>query len=164
MARPKQRQRQSKPLAERFAEKWQLDPQTGCWVWAGKRRPDGYGVIWDSIESGRELRAHRVSYERYVGPIPADCEIDHLCRNRGCVNPAHLEAVSRRTNFLRGQSGAAINAHKRFCKRGHELTKENTYLTKSGYRNCRACHRIYEAISRERRRAGLPVKNIASLF
>lgn len=87
-------------MAERFKGKWVVDPLVGCWVWTAASNGRGYGRIW---VDGRPHPAHRVAYEIHVGPIPAGMEIDHLCRNRGCVNPAHLEPVTRRENLRRAR-------------------------------------------------------------
>lgn len=147
------RQRRSRSLAERFERLYEVD-ESGCWLWRSKINQAGYGMIWGGIELGRELRAHRVAYELHVGPIPDGLTIDHLCRVRHCVNPDHLQAVTRGTNVLRGASGPAANARKTHCKRGHEFTPENTYVTKAGYRNCRACMAMWQRELRRGRSAG----------
>lgn len=84
----------------RTVEDYEIDPITGCWEWLRARHPDGYGAAWDGK---RVRRAHRVMYERLVGPIPTGLVLDHLCRNPGCVNPAHLEPVTDAVNLRRGQ-------------------------------------------------------------
>lgn len=122
-----------------------IEKTDGCWNWVGVLRPDGYGLL-----GGR--RAHRLSYELHVGPIPDGLVIDHLCRNRGCVNPAHLEAVEHRTNTMRGTSPVVARAAQTHCVHGHELSGDNLYLhPKRGTRNCRTC---LNATARARR-AGL---------
>lgn len=106
----------------------------GCWQ--VKPGPNGYGVL--GVE-GRTLYAHRYVYERLVGPIPAGLVIDHLCRNRACCNPEHLEPVTQRENCLRGaRAGSRVPE----CKRGHAYDDENTALTGQGYRYCRTCQRL----------------------
>lgn len=109
----------------------------GCWPWRGRKNPKGYGqlAIHGAIEP-----AHRAVYELLVGPIPPERELDHLCRNRSCVNPAHLEPVSHRENTLRSPtSPTAVNARKTHCIHGHEFTPANTYVQTGGGRGCRAC-------------------------
>ena len=116
-----------------------MSAETGCWVWTAYRDRDGYGVVSDTSNRGR--RAHRAVYELHVGPIPEGLQLDHLCRNTGCVNPAHLEPVTCRVNLLRGDTVNARNAQKTHCKRGHEFTPENTGRQPRG-RYCRTCSRL----------------------
>lgn len=106
-----------------------------CWRWTGSRNRYGYGHM--KIDKRRKL-VHRVLFELARGPIPERLEVDHLCRNRWCVNPEHMEPVTRRENILRGESFAANNARSTHCVAGHEWTPENT-LSRPGGRNCRAC-------------------------
>ncbi len=105
-----------RPLADRFWEKVDRDGPDGCWVWTGANNGAGYGQI--RIDD-RNRYAHRVAYELEVGPIPESLFIDHLCRNRGCVNPAHLEPVTNAENILRGTAPTAVNARKKACPKGH---------------------------------------------
>ena len=116
-----------------------VDTTGDCWEWQAARTHDGYGVFTAPVR--KKVRAHRFAYEILVGPIPAGLEIDHLCRVRHCVNPAHLEAVTRQEHWRRGESFAAQNARKTHCKHGHEFTPENTYHYRTG-RECRACRAL----------------------
>lgn len=137
-------------LMQRFCAKVQL-PSTpdGCWEWTACRN-DGYGQL---RVVGRTVWAHRYAYERFVGPIQDGLVLDHLCRNPGCVNPAHLEPVTNRENLLRGDTIPALNASKTHCKRGHEFTGRNTGRQPSGGRRCRACDAAYHQRRRDARKA-----------
>lgn len=121
----------------RLAEAKGLSPDD-CWRWQGTLTNDGYGLV--TVGDKKKL-AHRLSYTFFVGPIPDGQEIDHLCRTRNCVNPAHLEPVTHRENVLRGEGLAAQNARKTHCIHGHALSGDNVYVKKSGKRQCRTCKR-----------------------
>jgi hypothetical protein len=118
-----------------------------CWEWQGNRRANGYGSFW---MDGSSRLAHRAVYELLVGPIPDGLQIDHLCRNRACVNPSHLEVVDARTNVLRSMNLAALNARKTHCKHGHPFDEANTAVLANGSRRCRTCGRAKTAAYRAR--------------
>lgn len=108
-----------------------------CLIYQGSKSR-GYGMIW--IKPAM-LYTHRVMFEALIGKIPEKFDLDHLCRRTDCVNVKHLEAVTHRTNVLRGIAPAAKHAAKTECIHGHEFSKENTYYRKSGARCCRICMR-----------------------
>ena len=122
---------------ERFAEKVHLLPCGGCWEWRAKVNLNGYGYFWN----GQAMQlAHRFSYEHWVGPIPTGLDLDHLCRNRDCVNPSHLEPVTRSENLRRGKPAGSHNRAKTHCPQGHPYDGANLYVApSSGRRGCRTC-------------------------
>ena len=126
-----------RPATERFAKK--ILKGDGCWLWTGARQAGGYGRFMVQSNPRILVLAHRYSYELARGPIADDLTLDHLCRNTSCVNPAHLEPVSRAVNSLRGSR----NAVKTHCDYGHEFTPENTYTPPSrpNVRDCRTCRK-----------------------
>lgn len=125
-------------LRERLLSKAVINWETGCWEWKGAKAGKGYGAI--RVEAKRNAPAHRVAYELIEGPIPEGLQLDHLCRNHACVNPAHLEPVTNRENQLRSPvSRTAQNASKTHCKNGHEFTPENTRMRTGAEKGGRAC-------------------------
>lgn len=127
-----------KTVAGRIANSIEVT-ESGCWEWTMSIDAQGYGRI--SIDGYSAYAVHRASYETFVGPIPDGLVIDHLCRNRCCCNPDHLETVTMQVNTLRGEGAGAKNARKTHCIRGHEFTEANTYRYGDGWRACRACRR-----------------------
>jgi hypothetical protein len=144
------------PIADRF---WRLVDKTDtCWNFTGSTAR-GYGQFSVQVAPGKwkSRRAHRVAYELLVGPIPEGLQLDHLCRNRRCVNPDHLEPVTNRVNTLRGVTIVAAHAGKTHCDNGHEFTPENTYVyMATGYphRQCRVCHRA-QHVKRKNQQIGV---------
>jgi hypothetical protein len=111
-----------------------IDPgEAGCWLWSRARNKHGYG--WASYRN-KTHEAHRLIYMLSRRPVPAGLVLDHLCRVRHCVNPAHMEPVANRTNVLRG-----AGCNRPACPQGHRYTPENTYISRVGARNCRQCQR-----------------------
>jgi hypothetical protein len=146
---PSESQRSVMSLNERF---WQYaDKRLGdakCWVWTGARTGAGYGAFTvRDFERGstNTVLAHRFAYESIRGPIPDGLGLDHLCRNRSCVNPLHLEPVTARTNTLRGIGPSARNAAQSYCKRGHELSGANVQVW-NAHRRCNTCRRLREKL------------------
>ena len=131
-----------------------LRPDLGlCWLWLGAHKSDGYGelIIGSRTDGTRKVAsAPRFAYEILVGPIPEGLEPDHLCRNPGCVNPAHLEIVTHHENTLRGDAGKH-NSVKTHCPKGHPYDENNTSIY-HGHRSCKACHRECDARRRAKKK------------
>jgi hypothetical protein len=143
---------------ERFDSKV-VKATSGCWEWTGAHfQATGYAVFTMRSSDGkwRPYTGHSIAYRLYVGDVPDGMWLDHLCRNRGCVNPAHLEPVTPQDNVLRGYSPAPVSVRANRCHRGHEFTPENTYTkTKPNgrtKRECRQCQRMREQRRPTRRR------------
>lgn len=121
---------------QRFTKFIQLDILSGCWIWKGALDKEGYGIF--SIGK-KNKRAQRLSYEHWNGKLIKNLTIDHLCRNRACVNPEHLEQVTNKENLARGQGFGALNSKKTHCPKGHPLSGENLYQRSDGRRVCWIC-------------------------
>jgi len=126
----------------------------GCWIWVACRNNQGYGLV---RHGQKTTLAHRAVYELLIGKIPPDLQCDHLCRNRYCVNPAHIELVTGRDNVLRGIGPTAENARKTHCKKGHELSGKNLSVRydkrgKAG-RFCLACRAENQRLAYSKNRA-----------
>jgi len=128
----------------RFWAKVSVTSPSRCWLWTACKTAGGYGRIRMRNHLPRVQNAHRVAYELLVGAIPKGLDLDHLCRVPACVNPYHLEPVTRRENTLRGENPPAWNNRKTHCMRGHEFSSENTYRRPDGTRECYACRKLID--------------------
>ncbi|MER7726417.1 HNH endonuclease signature motif containing protein [Streptomyces sp. NPDC096323] len=115
-----------------------------CHVWTRATNEKGYGTFW----LGRTVKAYRYGYELAFGPIPAGLDVDHRCRNRACVRPSHLRAVTHRVNLLASTNHAALRAAQTHCMRGHAFDAENTIRAKNNTRKCRTCKRAADRAAR----------------
>ena len=126
---------------KRFWDK--VEKTSNCWNWTASVDTNGYGQF---ISAGRNCRAHRVAFELLKESIPTEKQLDHLCRNKRCVNPDHLEIVTGRVNVLRGTGVTARNAQKTHCPKGHPYSERNTYHypnPKKRNRGCHECRRLH---------------------
>lgn len=118
--------------------------ENGCWEWTAALKDNGYAAF--QVMRNTEILCrygHRFSHEAFIGPIPDGLQIDHLCRNRRCVNPEHLEAVTCRVNLLRGETVTARRAAVTHCPKGHAYDADNTYTRPGrGGRDCKICRRL----------------------
>lgn len=136
-----------RPPEERFWEKVQKGTSpTDCWLWLSGKQPSGYGNFLVNPET---IGAHVYAYRLLKGPVPKGLELDHLCRNPSCVNPAHLEPVTHRENCLRGEGISARHARKTHCPKGHEYSQ---HPKNPNWRICPQCKRDYARESYERRK------------
>jgi len=134
----------------RFGEKATFQ-ENGCWKWTAYINPDGYGIFCP--EHGRLVFAHQFAYKSFRAPIPDGLELDHLCRNRSCVNPWHLELTTHLVNVQRGKAGLQQRT-RTHCSKGHPFDSNNTYFYNDGQkRGCLICRRQRSKEHRLRRRA-----------
>jgi hypothetical protein len=125
----------------------------GCWTWTGGLQ-EGYGIC-KALRPGGSRLVYKQVYEMLVKTVPEDLQLDHLCRNRACCNPAHLDPVPQKVNILRGEGACAQHARKTHCKRGHEFTPENTGKASNNGRYCIICSRAAAKRQRARNHKGI---------
>ena len=150
-------------LPARFWRHVRVDSFSSCWSWTGAGEgANGYGRFRFGGKGSKTGMAHRASYAALVGPIATGLQLDHLCRNRRCVNPTHLEPVTPRVNTLRGQTPAAANAIKSHCPAGHAYDEANTHIDQRNGRTaryCRTCARLRARASRATKKENARVQN-----
>jgi hypothetical protein len=132
-------------IPNRFWSKVWPCPNTGCWHWGGTIHHTGYGSYWYGY---RSVLPHRYIYEVIHGPLPPVMKVDHICRNKSCVNPAHLDAVTQRENIIRGMAPASVNAAKTHCIHGHPFAGDNLIVRCYGSHPRRCCLECTREIGR----------------
>ena len=154
-------------LGDRFWSHVDRRGPAECWLWTAYTDKGGYGILTTGSRKNGTYhpgtKAHRVAYELINGIIPDGLTIDHLCRNRMCVNPTHLEAVSLQENVRRGLAGQRFAQQQRAkgrCPRGHLYTGSNLYVSPQGHRRCRECGRQSDRLRQGLRRRGTPYTGV----
>ena len=137
---------------QRFSERYTVDPVTGCWNWTAGINGRGYAYLWvpdeqgrKTLKSGRTLQAYKLAWIWRNGPVPQGCDLHHKCANRRCVNPSHIEPLTRQQHQRIGNTIVAINARKTTCPRGHLYSGKNS----KGSRICSLCERNRMRIKRK---------------
>lgn len=143
MSRPKT------PYIIRLFEKFSRG--NGCWEWKGPITWNGYGIfVYGQDHVPKGTTAHRAVYQELVGKIPESMQLDHLCKNKLCVNPSHMEVVTARENLMRGETKAAENVSKTHCPKGHEYRlNQSPHYLRVNERRCHVCHAEQEAMRRK---------------
>jgi hypothetical protein len=141
----------ARSAAERFWERVVKRGPDECWGWKGFVQINGYGTY--KHKAFTTVAAHRIAYELTYGPVPRHLQMDHLCRNRGCVNPNHVEPVTQQENIRRGTGISVLNAAKTHCPKGHVYAGKNVRISPKGYRFCRECARVHSEEFRQKKRA-----------
>lgn len=164
--------RPREPLIDRLLRYALPEPNSGCWLWMAALDCHGYGYMTAGGHARGMVRAHRVAYELFKGPIPEGLVIDHLCRVPSCCNPDHLEPVTQAVNIKRGlnvgmtpqcrAAGFAAKAAITHCPHGHEYTKENTTYGSRGGRACRTCKQGHSRRAEVKRKAAVAAKRLAA--
>lgn len=124
-----------KDWGDRFWAKVTFSESSDCWVWTASKNPAGYPLFY--VKGERLMVAHRFLYTQLIEIVPTEIDLDHLCLNKSCVNPQHLEPVTHQENSLRG-NGVGV------CKRGHSMVGSNIHYRPSGRRRCLACTKAYQ--------------------
>lgn len=140
--------RNDEPLIDRILRRIKKLPD-GCWEWTGSLSY-GYGIL---TYKRKRMRVHICTFNHFVGPVPVRSELDHLCKNKRCCNPDHLEPVSHRVNILRSDHPNVVLMHRGVCKRGHAIAGDNALPTSDGRIRCKKCRQRIERESILRRKS-----------